>query len=129
MAKLKVIPFSKKVTNEERLVVIPLLIKRLRLAKRKKQAMTNDHLRNSLLKHHLVKVHYRTLQKLVHHIRVNGLVKNLIAGSNGYYISNSAPEIKNYIRIIKSRVKELHAVRRAIEKQSVNIVKPKTRKK
>lgn len=123
--KLKVIPYSKQISNEAKLVVIPLLIKRLRYAKRKKQAMTNEHLRNSLLKNNFVKVHKRVIQKLVHHIRVNGLVKNLIAGSQGYYISNSAPEIVNYLRILKSRIKELHDVRRAIEKQSTNILKRK----
>jgi hypothetical protein len=123
--KLKTIPFSKKITNEEKLVVIPMIIKRLRHAKRKKQSMTNDHLRNSLLKNNMVKVHYRSFQKLIHYIRVNGLIKNLIAGSHGYYISNSAVEVINYLRVIKSRIKELHDVRKAIESQSIKILKGK----
>lgn len=126
--KLRVIKFNKKITFEEKAVVVPLLIKRLRLAKRKKQAMTNEHLRNSLLKNHLVKVNYRTLQKLIHHIRVNGKVKNLIAGSKGYYISSNADEISNYLRVIKGRVTELHEIRRAIEKQSKPIINKKRKK-
>jgi hypothetical protein len=87
--------------------------------------MTNEHLRNSLLANNYVKVNYRTLQKLIHYIRVNGLLKNLIAGSNGYYIGSTAAEIETYIKVLKGRVKELNAVRRAIEQQSEKIRKPR----
>lgn len=37
------------------------------------------------------------IRKILNHIRTNGLIKNLIASGNGYYIATSRAEVRDYL--------------------------------
>lgn len=37
------------------------------------------------------------IRKILNHIRINNLVKNLVASGKGYYISNSRAEVRDYL--------------------------------
>ena len=56
-------------------------------------------------------------RKIIHHIRVNGLVKNLIATSNGYYIATTEKEKKDFITSLNQRINAITEVRNAMLKQ------------
>jgi hypothetical protein len=51
------------------------------------------------------------IRKLINHVRIKGLVKNLIATSRGYYIATDANQIKSYVESLVSRENAIRAVR------------------
>ena len=57
------------------------------------------------------------LRQIIHHIRVNGLIKNLIATHKGYYIATSKKEMEDYIESLKQRRNSFEEVRRAMNEQ------------
>ena len=57
------------------------------------------------------------LRKIINHIRVNGLVKWLIATSKGYYIATSGDEVQQYIESLRGREDAIRAVRESMERQ------------
>lgn len=126
--KMRIIKNSKKTSFEDKNVVVPLLAKRLRTANRKKQAMTNEHLRNSMLKHHLIKIPAPKMRSLLHYIRVNGIVRNVIASNSGYYVSKSKEETQSYIKTLDSRIKEINELKTAVKRQG-RTLKSKKRSK
>lgn len=50
------------------------------------------------------------LRKIVNHIRVKRMCKNLIANSKGYYVSNDPQEIRDYVRGLRLRAQAIGAV-------------------
>lgn len=139
--KVLIVAYTKKVTWEQKKQVVPLLVKRIKKAHRQKQRITNEHLRNSLAKHYGIKIGAATVRNLLHYIRVNGLIKLLCAGPNGYWIAKTTIEVTNYLKSLQSRIREIGVLKRSIDSQSHEIlgkqystkkltkVKPKTRKK
>jgi len=120
--KVLVIPNSTKVTWEEKKLVVPLLIKRIRKAQKQKQEITNVHLCHSLAKHHGIKIQAATVRKLLHYIRVNHLMRNLIATSKGYFISKDPIKLINYVKSLQKRIREIGDLKKAIQIQSKLIV-------
>jgi len=57
------------------------------------------------------------VRKIVNYIRVNNLVSCLMATSDGYFISNEAEEIKQFIDSLMSRERAIRQVREAMEIQ------------
>ena len=57
------------------------------------------------------------VRKIINHIRVNGLVKRLIATSKGYYIATSRQEMEQYIDSLRGREQAIRAVRESMEAQ------------
>lgn len=51
------------------------------------------------------------IRKVINYIRVNMLIKNLLAGSKGYYVSEDPKEIKDYIRSLDGRIEAIRKVR------------------
>lgn len=120
--RLIIIPYSEHVTWEEKKLVIPLIVKRIRQAQRQKQQITNPHLCASLLKHNGIKVNAPIVRKLIHYIRINGIIKRLIAGKNGYFVSNNAKQISVYLKRLAKMMREIGKFKQAICDQSANIM-------
>lgn len=82
----------------------------------KDKALTNKKLRMKLgtLGHHTKDTKIR---KLIHHIRVSGLVKQVVASSVGYYIATSKGEFLEYIESLNQRARSIDEVRVALEGQ------------
>ena len=57
------------------------------------------------------------MRKVIHHIRVNALVPNLIATSIGYHKTDSVVRMENYIKSCRERANSFKEVERAMEKQ------------
>lgn len=55
------------------------------------------------------------MRKVIHYIRVKGLIIDLIATSNGYFRSNDANEIANFIKSCRQRANSFNEVARAME--------------
>lgn len=57
-----------------------------------------------------VKVNDARVRKIINHIRMNGLVKNLVASSKGYYVENNIHNLKQYIISLEQRAQSIQAV-------------------
>lgn len=55
------------------------------------------------------------VRKVINYIRMNNLIKGLIATSSGYYVSNDYKEIRQYINSLSDRIKAIEAVRNEME--------------
>lgn len=120
--RVLIVPLSDKVTWQERKLVIPIIVKRIRLAQRQKQAITNSHLCNSLAKHDGIKINTTTVRKLIHYIRVNGIIKRLLAGSHGYFVSSDPVKIANYLKRLNKVIREIGTFKQAICDQSTKLL-------
>lgn len=50
------------------------------------------------------------IRKIVNHIRMHGLVRNLVATSRGYFIETDPSKIAKYKQSLKARAKAINAV-------------------
>lgn len=57
-----------------------------------------------------VKMNGARVRKLVNHIRLHGLVKNLVASSKGYYVETDMRKIDEYIESLRSRAGAINAI-------------------
>lgn len=58
------------------------------------------------------------VRKIINHIRLHGLVPNLIATSRGYYVATSQREIIVYIRSLDQRIGAIQAIRNSLVRQA-----------
>lgn len=71
--------------------------------------MTSNNLMNAMRKLGF-QITAPQVRKLVNHIRGRGLVENLIASSNGYYIENNPKKVRNYVYSLLDRASEIRRV-------------------
>lgn len=57
------------------------------------------------------------LRKIINHIRISGMVKCVIATSDGYYIAQTREEMQSYLESLGSREQAIAAVRESLEQQ------------
>jgi len=57
------------------------------------------------------------VRKIIHNIRVKGLVPNLIATSRGYYVTADREELSSYVRSLQQRINSITEVRDALVQQ------------
>jgi len=50
------------------------------------------------------------IRKIVNYIRLNHLVKNLIATSKGYYVEDNPEKLKRYVESLRQRAAAIQAV-------------------
>ena len=55
------------------------------------------------------------VRRVVNHIRINSLVPNLLATSNGYYVSDDIDEVHQYIESLRQREAAIRSVRKSME--------------
>ena len=67
------------------------------------------------LKEQGYKINGARVRKLVHHIRVTGIIKNLIASSKGYYITNDPKELERFKSSLLERRNSIDEVIKAME--------------
>lgn len=107
---------TRHLSNYEQNILLPILIKGLKMKKGKMNAVTNKQIVKGLRGHGL-KVNLRDVCRLINHIRTNDLVVGLMASSAGYYISNSEQELVKYEDSLLGREREIRKVRMSIERQ------------
>lgn len=58
------------------------------------------------------------IRKIIHEIRAKGLIKNLIATSKGYYITEDLKELSIYIQSLRQREDSIREIRASLIKQA-----------
>lgn len=96
-------------SHEETTIVLPKVIELVKWRRGKENAVTNRKLVNLLtaMGHNVSEPRIR---KMINQIRLNGLVKNLLATSKGYYVTTDPKEIKNYVQSLRERASAINAI-------------------
>ena len=96
-------------STKENTIILPKLISLVKWRRGKKNAVSNKKLINllSAMGHDISQPRMR---KMINQIRLKKLVKNLIASSKGYYVTDDPAEIKNYILSLRERAEAINAV-------------------
>lgn len=101
-------------SHEETTVILPKVIELVKWRKGKENAVSNKKLVNLLtaMGHNTNEARIR---KMINQIRLKGLVKNLLASSKGYYVSNDPNEIKKYVESLRERASAINAIADELE--------------
>lgn len=116
---------TKDLNEKEQQTLLPLMVKSLKRHVGSGTAITNRCMREKLYKwgH---KVSDARIRKLINHIRVHGLVECLIATNNGYYVTEDAMELKDYIYSLEQRVDAIMAVINCLKTQLEKLLAKKS---
>lgn len=102
MAIVNFLEYTSELTGEE-IVTCQIIVDRLRQNVGKKNRRTNKFISGVLKLEYGLNVSSARMRKIINHIRVKGLIQNLIADSGGYYVSNDPDEINKYIFSLRQR--------------------------
>lgn len=105
-------------TEYETNVLVPTLVKGLENKVGSQNAISNKRICKCLSDKGYGKVTEARVRKCINHIRLKGLVRNLIANSNGYYVATSTEEAHNWSESARERARAIWAVADAVEAQS-----------
>ena len=101
-------------------VLVPQVVEILINKIGKQNSITNDRIREIINQHKVILTNSR-LRKIIHYIRIKGLVKCLIATNKGYYISNDVEEFMGYIDSLTQRENSIRSIRYALLEQHVEV--------
>lgn len=59
-----------------------------------------------------------TLRAIIHEIRIDGLVPDLVASERGYYVAVDEADLQEYLESLQERVRSIQAVRRSLFQHS-----------
>lgn len=115
---------TKPLTEEERVSILPLMIRSLRKHVGRENAITNQKMREGL-EAWGYKVSDSRIRKLINHIRRYSRVECLMACSDGYYVSEDVSELELYLKSLDKRVRAIAEVKRQISGQLENLKQKK----
>ena len=107
---------TEPLTEYERDVLVPVMIRGLISKVGKERAVTNKYI-VSCMKKQDYKISDARVRKVINFIRTNDLVPCLIATSDGYYIAESEKELLDYEESLLGREDAIRAVRLSINRQ------------
>ena len=107
---------TEPLTDYERDTLLPVIVRGLSNKFGKARAITNTAIVKAMKGAGYILTEAR-LRKIINHIRINGMVRWLVATSNGYYIATSVDEMRQYIESLRGREQAIAAVRKAMEEQ------------
>lgn len=76
----------------------------------KDRAITNKRIREGMRKNRGIEISDARLRKIIHHIRINGMVERLIATSSGYYVCTTDIELLTYIQSLEQRASSIDKI-------------------
>lgn len=100
----------------EKEILLPVIIRGLSNKIGKAKAITGKQICDAMNKYGY-RLNGARLRKIVNHIRVCGLINNLIATSDGYYIATSVEDVDKHIESLKGRIAAMQTVLFAMENQ------------
>jgi predicted GTPase len=100
---------TKKLTDFENRI-IKIMVPKLKMNIGKKKAVTNREI-TSQLKILGYKVSAVRLRKVIHHIRINKLVTNLVSTSDGYYRAENQEDVEKYVKSLQQRINSIAEVK------------------
>lgn len=107
---------TEPLSDYERDVLVPVMIRGLISKVGKANAVTNKHI-VTCLKTQEYKISDARVRKVINHIRCNDLVPCLIATSDGYYIAETEQELRDYEDSLLGREDAIRQVRLSINRQ------------
>lgn len=99
-----------KPLNEEEMALVPIFVKGLSGKVGKANAITNSEIKKSLEAKGIKAGDPARIRKIINHIRIHGLVKNVIASANGYWVENDPEEIAKYKASLLQRATAILAI-------------------
>jgi len=103
--------------NYEQYTLLPLIVEGLKKRVGEEMAAKGSYIVERL-KEKGHRMSGARLRKIINHIRLNGLIPDLIASSNGYYVAKSAGEVQRFIESLTGRVDAIAAVRDSMRMHS-----------
>lgn len=108
--------YSTRLTDQEKDMAVKIIAK-IKMNRGKDSAVKNTKIRQFFLDTYAIKTTGIKIRAIIHHIRVNHMIKCLAAGSNGYYIATSAVDSHNYLKGWRGRIAKEKKACDAYEKQ------------
>lgn len=105
--------FTYELSDKEKRI-LPWFVNGLKVKIGKEKAVTNKEMCAGFLRLGQIVSEARA-RKIISHIRINGLVKNLIATSKGYYIEPDLERRRVYVESLNQRIRAIEAVRDSFE--------------
>lgn len=105
--------YTKPLTATEENVAVPLMVMMIKQRCKGGSSVTNHDIRTALNMMG-VTVGEPRVRALIHYIRINNLVPDLIATSNGYKIAETKEELARFILSLEQRANSILAVRSAM---------------
>lgn len=107
---------TEPLTDYERNTLLPVICRGLSNKFGEAKAITNSAITRAM-KGAGYQLNEARVRKIINHIRVNGMIRWLIATSKGYYIATSREEMEDYIGSLRGRELAIRAVRESMEAQ------------
>lgn len=101
--------------------LMPIVAKGLAGHVGKSNEVTSTHICNCLTKAGY-KINGARLRKVVNYIRIKGIVKCLIATSQGYYVATNKAEVEKFTGSLRGRGDAIYAVAKAMDLQAEMMV-------
>lgn len=106
-----------KITYFHKIHIVPLVVEKLKKATSRSRFVSGPEIVNSIYKHHGIKLTGGLLRSILHYIRINGIVKCLLATSQGYFITNDTLEMQVYLKSLRKRIRQIGALAIALDRQ------------
>ena len=113
---IRVEEYTKELTEYERDILLPAMVRGLRSKIGKSKAITNNQA-IKMLKEAGYEVSDTRWRKVVHAIRCSNLVPCLLASSAGYYIATEREDAEEYLQSLDERIRSIQEVRNSLEEQ------------
>lgn len=108
-----------KLNKEELNIILPKVIGILSNRVGKAKAIKNHEV-SSMMSSLGYSLDAPKIRKFITYIRLKGLIVNLIATSQGYYVSNSSKEIQDYIISLQQREDAIRAIKLSFKVTGAN---------
>ena len=108
---------TEPLTDMEREVFLPPIIKGLYVKVGKQKAVTNKDIVRGLKANCDIKIGEARVRKIINHIRNNDIIPCLIATSKGYYIAETPEEVDDYIDSLYGRIEAITADAESMKRQ------------
>jgi hypothetical protein len=109
--------------SDRELELVPLFIKSLVTKVGRPLAVSESEIIDHL-KDLNVKISVNSVRRIIHHVRIKGLVKRLIASPWGYYIEPDIGELSSYIKQLRQRREALDKVISILDGQLKEVCAP-----
>ena len=109
-----------ELNDQEKQVILPILVKHLPNKKGKERAVTSKQIIQGLANGG-IKTSGPRIRKMINYIRTHHLVPKLIATSKGYYVANTQAEVDEYIESLRQRENAIRAVRESFYQETLGL--------
>jgi len=112
---------TKDLTDYEKRVLLPLMIKGLSHHVGAENAITNSEICMKLSAKGYDNINEVRVRKIINYIRNNNLVPRLMATYKGYYVTNDPAELYSYISSLSGRIAAISQIRDAMIQNYENL--------